>query len=283
VVDLYFANLLNMMPLGGCSMSEAGKTCIGSIENQIKDASQKLGFQCFRYSIRQIGASSADTYSIAVSNFPRAWELFYEAESYYKVDPIVRMLANHDPSKSNLLYGSWLSAMEMDLSDPLGKTQSEKEYNKNRVLHLFEQARTFNLKSGIYFSHGDDKKQTLISMASNDEPMALEKRLDEKFWKSIYALVVLVEYAVGLTSGCDACMQGVRIDGSKPVVLSTMQRRILMSFYNNPKATIKQVAKLNDLTVSTINFHLKAIRKKLERPGFSGHALAQFSKDHNMF
>jgi len=74
-----------------------------------------------------------------------------------------------------------------------------------------------------------------------------------------------------------------RLDGGKPVKLSTMQRRILLSFYKKPKAKIADIAKLNNLSVDTVNFHLKAIRKKLDKQGFSGHALARFGKDHNMF
>ncbi|MCB1614503.1 MAG: autoinducer binding domain-containing protein [Pseudomonadales bacterium] len=282
-VEAFIANLMAMMPLHGCLMSDPERTCIREIEEQIKDAVHFLGFQCYRYSIHQKGINSPDTYSIAVSNFPKKWEEIYEAAAYYKVDPIVKIFMSHESARQALDFGTWKSAFDYGVNNPEGKSEAEKKFNQNRIEALYEKARDFNLKSGIFLVHGDDKCQTLMSMSSSEEPEVLEQRIDENFWRAVHMFVVLVEYSVGLTSGCDACMQGIRFDGGKPVGLSEKQRRLLIAFHKNPNATINEIAKLSDTAASTVNFHLKAIRKKLNRPGFSGAALAQFAKDHNMF
>jgi DNA-binding CsgD family transcriptional regulator len=243
-----------------------------------------LGYEYMRYTcwLRDLqgSGSKSNSYSMNFSNFPASWEAYYDNQQLYMSDPVVRVL--HEQSDDfHIAYGTWDDSLQWAREHPLGKDNKEKKAYIHSVENLFMEASTFNLQQGGYISHSNNVRHIMMSFATSKDSVNMPR--NEEFWKTMFSLIMLCDQSIKETKACNDCIKSVRIDGEPSITLTKAQIRILTLFYEQRNATIKAIASKHGTTVDTINYHLRILREKLQKPGASGHALAAFAKDHNLF
>lgn len=255
-------------------------TCLEKINAALIEAVYMLGYDYIRYSywvknmVQQ--EQEINSFSVNISNFPEAWEAFYNGESIYLVDPVVRIIQENIEHK-NLIYGTWSDTYVWAMQNPLGQSVEEKEKYVQSVTQLITSSRQHHLNSGYYYSWGDNTLQIVMSLASSQSSVEQNSAPAGDFIKIIHSMVVLINQAIAVTQGCNHCSKSLRIDGSSQIHLSHAELYVLQLFHKHRNATLKQIAIHYGRSVDTVNHHLRSIRSKLNTPGASGHSLAAYA------
>jgi len=259
-------------------------TCLDQIQNAIESGVKKLGYEYVRYSywVKDVLNRGIETnaFSVNISNFPSDWERYYNEQSLYLYDPIVRVIQDN-ASTDTLIHGTWNDAYIFALKNPLGETNRKKEDYTRNLKELIARAREHNLVSGYYYSWGDNLRHIIVSLSSpNDDADAIATNAD--FINSLHSIAMLTNQAIQMTGQCDRCTKSVRVDGGDPIMLSEAELTILKLFYKYKKASRKQIAEKYGKSIDTVNHHLKSIRRKLKITGASGHFLATYASELNL-
>lgn len=255
-------------------------TCLEKINAALIEAVYMLGYDYIRYSywIKNIVQQEQEinSFSVNLSNFPEDWESFYNKESVYLIDPVVRIIQENIGHK-NLIYGTWSDAYVWAMQSPLGNSVEEKEKYVKSITQLIGSSREHHLNSGYYYSWGDNTLQIVLSLASPQSSVEQGDASAGDFIKTIHSIVILINQAIAITQGCSHCSKSLRIDGSNPIHLSQAELYVLQLFHKHRNATLKQIAIHYGRSVDTVNHHLRSIRSKLNTPGASGHSLAAYA------
>ncbi len=259
--------------------------CIERIKRAMFLSLEELGFEYLRYTcwvkdINNVGDES-NSFSINFSNYPADWEAYYDSHQLYMNDPLVRVLQETGEGALTL-FGSWEDALKKAHDNPLGETDAQKDSYRHKIHNIFDKAKEFGLHAGGYMSHSNNVKQVIISFATGNQEVENIPE-DSPFWKILFSIMMLCDQSIRETKACKDCTKNIRIDGDESISLTKAQIQILTLFYEQRNATLKAIAKKHGTSVDTINYHLKVLREKLRKPGASGHALASFAKDHNLF
>jgi len=147
-----------------------------------------------------------NSFSVNLSNFPSAWETYYNRESIYLVDPVVRIIQENIEHK-NLIYGTWSDAYIWAMQNPLGVNAEEKQKYVTGVTQLITSSRQHHLNSGYYYSWGDNTLQIVMSLASSRNSVEQNEVSVGDFIKIIHSMVVLINQSIAVTQGCNQCQQ----------------------------------------------------------------------------
>lgn len=255
-------------------------SCLEKINDALVEAVYMLGYDYIRYSywVKNVVQQEQEinSFSVNLSNFPPDWETFYNTESIYLVDPIVRLIQENMADKS-MIYGTWNDAYHWGLQHPLGHTADEKEKYAKSIRQLMETSSKHELNSGYYYSWGSSTAHIVLSLASSKNSAEHQEASAADFIKMIHSMVVLINQAITVTQGCTQCSKSLRIDGSSSIHLSQSELQVLQLFHKHRNATLKQIAIHYGRSVDTVNHHLRSIRNKLNTPGASGHSLAAYA------
>lgn len=255
-------------------------TCLQKINAALIEAVYMLGYDYIRYSywIKNVvqQEQAINSFSVNLSNFPESWEGFYNQQSIYLIDPVVRIIQENIEHK-NLIYGTWSDAYVWAMQSPLGNSAEEKEKYVKSITQLISSSREYHLNSGYYYSWGDNTLQIVLSLASPQSSVEQSETSAGDFIKTIHSIVILINQAIAITQGCSHCSKSLRIDGSNPIHLSQAELYVLQLFHKHRNATLKQIAIHYGRSVDTVNHHLRSIRSKLNTPGASGHSLAAYA------
>lgn len=254
-------------------------TCLEKINTALIESIYMMDYDFIRYSywIKNVvqNEQEVNSFSVNISNFPEAWELFYNEQNIYLIDPVVRIIQEN--MEKNLIYGSWSDTYVWAMQNPLGQNTEEKEKYVKSVTQLIASSREHHLNSGYYYSWGDNTLQIVMSLASSQSSVEQSNDSAGELIKIIHSMVVLVNQAIAVTQGCNQCNKSLRIDGSNPIHLSQAELYVLQLFHKHRNATLKQIAIHYGRSVDTVNHHLRSVRSKLNTPGASGHSLAAFA------
>lgn len=262
----------------------AGPACAGNIEQALYRAAQQLGFNGVRYTCwlqdTALAGGSQQSFSINFSNFPPEWEAVYEQQQYYRIDPVVRAIMAADSTA--LASGTWCEAWQQAEQAPLGPDSVAQAQYHAAIAGLLAHAGAFGIHSGVYMLVNTTVHTLILSLGSAEPAAQLAARADTALYQQVFALLSLCHQALQLTKGCERCNPCLRVEGGQAVKLTPMQLRILQSFASHSSATTADIARQHQVKPDTINFHLKAIREKLNKPNASGHALANVARAHGL-
>ena len=285
-----FAHALEIVsketPLNCCGTeSRYQLSCIERIKRSMFQALKELGYEYLRYTcwvkdVNNVGDES-NSFSINFSNFPTDWESYYDSHQLYNDDPLVRVLQETEEG-SQILFGTWQQALAKAHDNPLGETEVQQANYQKKIKNIFDRAAEFGLVSGGYLSHSNNVRHIIISFATSRIDVEDIPEQSE-FWRILFSIMMLCDQSIKETKSCGDCTKHIRIDGEESITLTKAQVKILTLFHEQRNATIKAIANKHGTSVDTINYHLKILREKLHKPGASGHALAAFAKDHNLF
>lgn len=252
-------------------------SCIFKLEQTLYASARTMGFEYVRYTCwHKEVASSGDfpmSFSINFSNFPKAWEKYYETKQYYLHDPVLRVLGGVD--QNQFVSGTWQGAWR-DVG------AKETGHYLDRMQELLASATQHGINSGFYMMLVTGLSRFVISLGTSRKPEDIEKQAAGDLHQQIFALVALLSQAMSLTNNCSNCSKPLRVKGGGAVKLTSKQSGILKTFAENSGATNVDVARIHHVSTETIAFHLKAIRKKFNRPNASGHALSNIAKLHGL-
>ena len=286
LLDAPISPMLGALPLGSCD-GRASVPCLRRIEDGLVASVAQLGFPYLRYS--QVHAAQGSgvakrrppTYSVNFSTFPSEWTSRYEREALFHYDPIYHELEAWREGDS-LVRGTWCEIRERYLSNPPGEP-SQHEVYRRRCEALFADAAQHGLRSGVYLLARGAVGRSILSLASPESDSEVQQRCRQPgFWHTLLGLSVLTNFATGYTRGCDRCRIELRGPGVGRIELSGPQVALLREYLKKPDATSKDIAKACGVSTDTVKYHLKAIRRKTNLPGASGHALASFFRSHNL-
>ncbi len=278
------SSIVECLPLIGCEGDQSETNCIQRIEQSIVETFAEQGFDSVRYTSVQIVVKDdliVPSFSINLSTFPPEWDKLYEDKEYAVIDPVYWMLVNQENSQ-RVNFGSWHDIEQAALEDLEKYSLKEDAKSKSGRLIVYEGYEQHGLNSGLYIILADEEGRTIIHLASKMPHEELAQRLNDTYWKKILGMIIHINYAIEGTRNCSFCDKHLRIAGGETVVINPQQIEILKCYLDNPKATAKSVAEKVFVSESTINYHLKEIRKKFSMPETSGLALAQFAHKHRL-
>ncbi len=259
--------------------SEGKMPCIFDLEHALYSAAHKMGFEFVRYTcwqkdVSESGGNFPQSFSINFSNFPKAWEKHYEDKSYYLHDPVLKVIEDVIDAKQ-VISGTWLQAWVM-------MEKKESGHVLVRMQELSFDATQYGVVSGFYMVLVKGHSRYVISLGSGRTPEEVELQASQNLHQQVYALIVLLSQAIGLTQGCNQCTKSLRVQGEPSVQLTKKQRRVLEVFAEDASATNVEVAKKTHVSTETVAFHLKAVRRKFNQPNASGHALSNIATAHGL-
>jgi DNA-binding CsgD family transcriptional regulator len=267
------------LPLECSKKVTAGELpCTSRLEQTLYKAAKTMGFEYVRYTCWHKEVDSGDSFpmsfSINFSNFPKVWEKNYEARQYYLHDPVLRALeaAGQNPVVSGTWQAAWCDA----------EAKSEDAHYLERIRELSVAAAQHGINGGFYMMLVTGLSRFVISLGSSRVSEDIEKQAAGNLQQQVFALVTLLGQAMALTRNCNQCSKPLRVQGGASVTLTPRQAKVLEAFAENSGATNVDVAKISHVTTETVAFHLKAIRKKFNRPSASGHALSNIAKLHGL-
>jgi len=280
-------NLSSKLPIQ-CDFfdTDIATNCFEKIKDALIESINKMGYQYLRYTCWVNGIASetsiTNSFSINISNFPTQWESYYEKNNLYMIDPVVRLIQDNILKNNLIFHGTWDSAYDTALANPLGATDEQKVEYVFNVSQLIKSSREHELKSGYYYSWGDQHRRIVISISSHNDYSADTEIKSTNFINLLHSMAVLVNQAITMTNRCDQCIKSFRVDGSDPIKLSAAELQILRLYKSHRNASIKQIAAIYNRSIDTVNHHLRTIRSKLDLPGASGYALALYASELNL-
>ncbi|HRF86998.1 MAG TPA: autoinducer binding domain-containing protein [Pseudomonadales bacterium] len=260
-------------PMGATNMLP----CIAKLERSLYDAARIMGFEyvrftCWHKEVADHGEFPL-SFSINFSNFPKAWEMLYEAKRYYLHDPVVRVIEEADQNK--VVFGTWQQAWREVAA-------RETAFYLERMQALSKDAEQHDIQGGFYMMLVMGLNRFVISLGTSRNPETVEAQAAKILPQQVFSLVALLSQAMNLTHGCNSCGKSFRIQGGESIQLTKKQNQILTVFAEHASASNVDVARINHVTVETVAFHLKAIRKKFNQPNASGHALSNIAMMHGL-
>jgi len=277
-------HLIGCLPLSNCDGDNVEQSCLSRLEESIIQTFTDKGFPLLRYTTVHLVNQEekvVPSFSINLSTFPEVWDQLYEDESYAMLDPVFSILLNQN-GDDRIHYGSWLQLEEKALSDPSYFNLPAESVNANGRLKVYEHAEEYGLKTVLYVLLADGDSRSIILLANDGDPAETDAQLDEDFWRTLLGCIVHINFTIESTSNCMLCDKHLRIAGGERVVINKQQIQILKAYLEQPTLTAKLVAEKINLAETTVNYHLKEIRKKFCMPKMSGYVLAEFAKKHKI-
>jgi DNA-binding CsgD family transcriptional regulator len=148
------------------------------------------------------------------------------------------------------------------------------------VSDMYTMAARHGISSGIFMSLTDMKKHTVLHLASGIE--SGKQAIDPELWKTICGIIQLCNQALRHVSGCPRCNTGLNTGFSENFRLTEKQKDILKTFLDDSSASIKTAARIHNISVDSVNFHLRNIRSTLNKPRTSSHALAVLAQSMDL-
>jgi DNA-binding CsgD family transcriptional regulator len=279
-----FDSIIECLPLSRCDGQRENPTCLQHIEAAIINEFTGMGYPYVRFTSVQLTIDKDNlvpSFSINLSTYPESWEKRYDGEDFSLIDPLYYKLVTQTDD-DRLIYGTMRDLEQEALADPgLYGLDQKKALSENGRLKVYESMQNSGIHSGLYVLAADGEHRTVFLMAK-DESMSNGRDIDEAFWRSIIGRIIHIDYVLEGTRDCQKCDKHLRIAGGEPVVINRQQIDILRFYLQHAKATAGAVAESVHLSESTVNYHLKEIRKKFNMPKTSGYALAEFSKKHRL-
>ena len=275
------------LPIRSCEgRDENEKNCLQIIEQAIVDTFSSQGFEFVRYTSVAVANSDHDTiapsFNLNFSTFPADWDKLYEDCGYAMYDPVFSILLSEQDGQY-VQYGNWrdLEKNAVQESNPF-RLPKESFTEEGRLL-VYSELAEYGVNSGQYlFLLDNDGTRTIVLLSSSRPQEDFDHFVNDEFWRQVLSMVIHVNFSRGATRRCGSCDQHLRIAGGERVVINDQQIAIMQFYLKNPKATAKKVGSALHIAETTVNYHLKEIRKKFNMPGNSGYALAQFAKQHRV-
>jgi hypothetical protein len=276
-------SLIQSIPIDCTQGQDAGEvTCIYRLERAFFESAAALGFEYARYTCWTQDISNHSNFPYAFSfnfsNFPVEWDGEYERNQYYLSDPLVKMFVGN--TGVPLVFGSWREAWQQE--EQRAKKMQDDVY-LHKLRQLIKGVSAYGIHDGIYMmiNTGINRIATSFGRKASSEEQNNIGDL-KSVYRQIFSIVSLLSQALSQTNTCHSCKAALRIAGGHPVKLTPKQTRILEVFSKNSAFTNGDVAKALCVSTEAIAFHLKAIRRKLQKPSASGHALSHIAKAHGL-
>jgi hypothetical protein len=274
------------LPLNTCpGPGENQQNCLQRIEQAIVDTWASLGFDFVRYTSVAVASESdtiAPAFNLNFSTFPPDWDKQYEDCGYAMYDPVFSILLGQYEGQY-ITYGNWRDLEAVAVAEGNSFNLPDDAFTDEGRLLVYSELKGYGIHSGQYlFLQDSDGSRTLVLLSSKRPQSDFDDELTEAFWRQVLAMVIQVNFSSNGTRRCATCDQHLRIAGGERVVINPQQIAIMEFYLNNPKATAKMVGNTLHIAETTVNYHLKEIRKKFNMPGNSGYALAQFAKQHRV-
>ena len=280
---------LGSLPLSGCRhTTEQTRICMQDIETAFRQAAAEFGFDFINYSYVQPNIEGDSTSEVTISytpifnTYPEAWMQEYIQKKFYEADAVART-TEYMSLNSNLHFGSWAQAKTLALEAPKATSICSQAAYGDMIHKVYERASVHGLCSGVYIIHRNGPVLIVISLGSAMSEVELKQQLDHTtLWNKLIAMTILVNHAVASTRGCVRCSNTAQVFGTRDIVLTHAQKKILRCYAEKSNATLKEIAQSQGTSTDTVKFHLKSIRAKFNKPRLAGSALARFAIDHNL-
>ncbi len=279
------AQLMRVIPIE-CDGQPTDLTpaCTKKIEDAVYAAAKTHGLDNVRLTcwVQDVASNqiSQHSFSMNFSNFPAAWETWYEQKQSYMIDPVLR--AMYADNMKPVIRGTWRSAWKSAQENPLGDTEKGKQLYLKQIDDLALQAAKHHLHSGIYMLINMEARKLVISLASSKSHDDLDNEITPALWQELFLVMHMAYQATTLTKHCAKCGNSLRFGGEQSVTLTKTQAEILRHFSHNTAASTTDIARIQHVSINTINFHLKTIRRKFNKPNASGHSLSNIAKEHGL-
>lgn len=272
--------LVDALPINCHASPDSEACCQAILRDALFTTVRSMGFLFVRFSCWRKEVSSngefPDSFSINFSNFPEAWEARYESEAYYLYDPVVEKLAQS--ANERLVFGTWEDARIESLINP-----EKNAVKEHKIQNMMDDIGLCGLNSGCFMMYNTGLKRFVMSIASDWSAHRLQEyAADRSVYAMMFSIMSILSNGMALAEQCQHYQMNIRVGGSSPVRLTGRQKEVLQTFLEHAKANNRSVAKMHALSPESISFHLKDIRKRFNKPGASGHALATIAKAHGL-
>jgi len=243
------------------------------IRTSLEECFSLLGFEYFSYEnyvIDGVGTKSQrEIQTVKFSNCPE--ELIREERGFAhkKNDPVFRAIMKKALIRQESpVTGSWLDIYQWLAEE--SSTSSE----------IHDIARRHGVNSGAVMCTLEDKKLTVVHLTTRNEPGKIT--MEPSTWKTVQGIIQFCNQALHHIQTCPYCSKKQSNEYANIFKLTEKQKEILKTFMDDSASSIKSASRIHNISIDSVNFHLKNIRAILDKPRTSPHALATLARNMNL-
>ncbi|MCB1614504.1 MAG: winged helix-turn-helix transcriptional regulator [Pseudomonadales bacterium] len=208
---------------------------------------------------------------LSLSTFPECRKEYCSPESGAQKDPLFNYI-QRELQKRPVAYATWSEVLKNEKRFRDSGQASPETGADDYWRFMYKEAEA-GLGSGVIIAKRNMSHKIVLNFASAKNSYDTERDFTGEKWRLLYTALLLVEdmlnYLVLENQNTPPETENREAPG-----ITRKETEILSSFLENPAANIAEVARSRYVSVNTVNFHLKRLRKRFDVPRISGYQLA---------